>query len=348
MALQKIPSELLPTGQLTTALLATALADNNNAALHLGTMFADPFDTLTSVDVAGGTNLDAGTAGMLKPTIPAVANSMSSPVVGAQVSSNVSFRIVLSAALLTVSGNFLRVVVSGPNSGTSQQIAKMYIAEKAASGDAYDYAGTPVQITFNGGSAAVTPPVGGRVTSDWIAFPIDETKSYVIGYLVGAVSGGARSFSGGAPSGYDLYFRNASGDDTTTVNTTNYGSDAGYKSTVDALQVASSIISNNLTVRSTAVAAIAAPTSMGAVFKVMENEPAIAGTDYTLEFSRDDGTTWSIATLTEKFTDAAGNRVVEAAMTNVASQPTGTNLRWRFKTLNNKNVDLVDMCFYWS
>jgi hypothetical protein len=108
---------------------------------------------------------------------------------------------------------------------------------------------------------------------------------------------------------------------------------------------------NNLTVRSASFTAASTPTSMKALIRVKEVVAAVAGTDYTLECSRDGGTTWAAMTLTELFTSAsptAGIRVVEAAETSVSGQPSGTAPRWRFKTLNSKNVELHDAYLYWS
>ena len=87
---------------------------------------------------------------------------------------------------------------------------------------------------------------------------------------------------------------------------------------------------------------------MKAVIRVKEVDAAAAGTDYTLEFTRDNGTTWTAATLTELFTAPGSVRVVESNLVDVSGQPSGTWLRWRFKTLNNKNVELHDVLLYWQ
>jgi hypothetical protein len=103
----------------------------------------------------------------------------------------------------------------------------------------------------------------------------------------------------------------------------------------------------NLTVRSAAFTAVSAPAAMKGVLRVKEVDAATAGTDYTLEFTRDNGTTWTAATLTELFTAPGSIRVVESNLVDVSGQPSGTSLCWRFKTLNNKNVELHDALLYW-
>ncbi|MET3900351.1 hypothetical protein ABIB57_004317 [Devosia sp. UYZn731] len=69
-----------------------------------------------------------------------------------------------------------------------------------------------------------------------------------------------------------------------------------------ALRYTHSVLPNNVTVRSAAFTAAAAPTKMKAHTRVKEVDAATAGTDYTLEGSRDGVTTWSTMTLTELFT----------------------------------------------
>ncbi len=100
---------------------------------------------------------------------------------------------------------------------------------------------------------------------------------------------------------------------------------------------------NNLTVRSTAHTAGAAPALMKAVLLVEEVDAATAGTDYSVRVSRDNGTTWATATLSETFTSVApvsGMRVVQTDDVDVSGQPSGTQLIWEFNTHNNKRVYL--------
>jgi hypothetical protein len=135
------------------------------------------------------------------------------------------------------------------------------------------------------------------------------------------------------------------GDVTGTGNTGFTVDSAG----VPPLRVIKNPVTSNLTVRSAAFAAASVPSKLKALINVKEVDAAVAGTDYTLECSRDDGTTWTAMTLTERYTmPTTGLRVVEAAETDVSGQPSGTVPRWRFKTLNNKNVELHDVYLYWS
>lgn len=145
------------------------------------------------------------------------------------------------------------------------------------------------------------------------------------------------------------------------------GNSAGFIGCLDELRVckgtalwsanftppvsAAAVMASNLTVRSTALTALTAPTKAKATLRVKEVDAAVAGTDYTLEYTRDNGTTWTLATLTELFTSpspVAGIRVVSAVETDISAQPTGTNVRWRFKTLNNKNVEFHDIYLEWN
>jgi hypothetical protein len=81
---------------------------------------------------------------------------------------------------------------------------------------------------------------------------------------------------------------------------------------------------------------------------IREVDASDAGTDYTVECSRDSGATWTVMPLSEKYTLPDGVRVVEGGETDVSSQSSGTSPRWRFKTLNNKMVELNSLYLYWT
>lgn len=65
---------------------------------------------------------------------------------------------------------------------------------------------------------------------------------------------------------------------------------------------------------------------------------AVLGTDFTVELSRDGGATWTAATLTTPLGTAGydGTYTAVKARANLTSQPSGTSLTCRIKTLNTK------------
>jgi hypothetical protein len=79
-----------------------------------------------------------------------------------------------------------------------------------------------------------------------------------------------------------------------------------------------------------------APSYMDAYFLWKDDSgSAVLGTDLTVELSRDGGTSWSTATPTT-LAGFDGTYSVIKARANVASQPSGTSMKVRIKTLNNK------------
>lgn len=336
---------------ITVSLLALQVADNTNVALFLGdagNRVADSFDALTYVDVAGATNLDTSAAGILKPTLPAVTSTLSQALNADATFAAITLKSRLAAAIITASGSYVRVKLDGPAAGTPAAYSNVFIGHVATSGDAWDYDGTQVRLTFSG-SSSVTPPVGGSVWSDWVAYALDETKSLIVGVDKGATSQASR-YRTGLGGNFNVYYK-ASVAEAGLTDGTGYSTEAGSVYAVSDIEVTSSLVANNMTVRSAAFTALSVPSKMKALIRVKEVDAATAGTDYTVECSRDGGTTWAAMTLTELFTSpspTASIRVVNAAETVVSGQPSGTAPRWRFKTLNNKNVELHDAYLYWD
>lgn len=228
------------------------------------------------------------------------------------------------------------------------QITSAYIGH-AGVNSAFD--GTQVPLTFDGGSASVTITAGGASKlSDVIAYNYDSTKDLIVALLY--ASNDVRFNSAGA-TGFASYVKaGAAGSDVSGTAPAGFSGTSNRAISIDLVEVRTAAGSpNNLTVRSSASwpnAPSVAPTGMKAVIRVKEAVAATAGTDYTLEFSRDDGANWTAATLTEIYTAPGSIRVCGTNLVDVSGQPSGTSLRWRFKTLNNKNVELHDALLYWQ
>jgi hypothetical protein len=103
---------------------------------------------------------------------------------------NITFVQLLAAGNLgAATGTQARVTVKFaalPNLGG----ARVYIGQKAAAGDAYDFNTTPAQVLFGGGNI-----VGDGVTltfvSDFVTLPeaYDETKDYLVSVFITNVAG---------------------------------------------------------------------------------------------------------------------------------------------------------------
>lgn len=103
----------------------------------------------------------------------------------------------------------------------------------------------------------------------------------------------------------------------------------------------------NMTLVSVAASADAQPSEVRGVLLLDPVDAVTINTDCTLEFSRDGGTTWEAAPLTLEGTfDSAVN--IYSALASVAGQPAGTSIKWRFKSLNNKQQRLKGVWMQWS
>jgi hypothetical protein len=69
-------------------------------------------------------------------------------------------------------------------------------------------------------------------------------------------------------------------------------------------------------------------------------------TDFTVEVSRDAGTTWTAGTLALAATLGAAE--ILTCSIDISAQPAGTSMRWRFKFLNAKSQRLRGVAMQWS
>ena len=105
----------------------------------------------------------------------------------------------------------------------------------------------------------------------------------------------------------------------------------------------------NITLISNAFAADSAPSSTVIGLQTVEASSCTPNTDFTAEVSRDGGTTFTACTLALKSTlGASGTKYYESASTDISAQPSGTSMKYRIKTLNNKDVQIHGVALKWS
>lgn len=83
------------------------------------------------------------------------------------------------------------------------------------------------------------------------------------------------------------------------------------------------------------------PAFIRALCVVDEIDALIAGTDLFVDVSRDDGTTWTSVSLTR--TGLFQTKTVFSGQADVSSQPAGSTIRARIRTLNNKNAEATGL-----
>lgn len=311
-------------------LLGLQVADNTGAALIFGDRVSDSFDALTYVDVAGATNLDTGTVGLLKPT------SAGSAIAAGTGTASTDAGIRTTAwtdGTSSQDSNSCTVKTSA----TSMYLRKNYSPAKAI--HSVVVFGSSDQGFVESANPTVTLNLYGK-NGGSPSTPTDGTLIGTLSFTDTANESTGRTVVSTAPTTtYDYVW----------VNIVQSGG-AGIIDCAECTFYETSG-ANNLTVRSASFTAASAPSAMKAVIRVKEVDAAAPGTDYTLEFSRDGGTTWTVATLTELFTSpspTASIRVCQTNEVNVSGQPSGTSPRWRFNTLNNKNIELHDAGLSWS
>lgn len=103
---------------------------------------------------------------------------------------------------------------------------------------------------------------------------------------------------------------------------------------------------SNMTLVSAAYTVASVPSTARVALQLVEPVAITINTDVTAEVSRDGGTTWTAVTLALS-TNLNGVKVYEGTAT-ISGQPSGTSMRWRVKTFNNKNVDVSGVVLQWS
>ena len=106
---------------------------------------------------------------------------------------------------------------------------------------------------------------------------------------------------------------------------------------------------NNMTLQSNAFTAQSAPSSAIIGVQTVETDSITINTDLTAEVSRDGGSNFTQCTLSlQSSLGATSTKYYESASTDISSQPSGTSVKYRIKTLNNKNVAIHGVALKWA
>lgn len=141
----------------------------------------------------------------------------------------------LVGAIIRPASNIQLQVTAGTTAGTLNDV---FIGQVAVAGNAYDFDGGQVRVTWNGGSSSLSM-VGGNTSyfSDEIAFTIDQTKAILVAYNIGLTS--AISRGTGLTTDYLTYIKAAVQEAGSTVKVTGYS--ATSKQTFLTFQVLGAI-----------------------------------------------------------------------------------------------------------
>ncbi|MBN30016.1 MAG: hypothetical protein CMB34_05070 [Euryarchaeota archaeon] len=102
----------------------------------------------------------------------------------------------------------------------------------------------------------------------------------------------------------------------------------------------------NMTLINSGLTAATAPTRGRISVQAQFVESATINTDLTAEISRDGGTTYTAVTLTAGAVNS--NFTMFSGEADISAQPSGTSMKYRVKTLNNKNIRVSGVVLRWS
>jgi len=99
-------------------------------------------------------------------------------------------------------------------------------------------------------------------------------------------------------------------------------------------------LTNNMTLISNATAAEAVPAKSRIVLFEEDVDAVTINTDLKAYVSRDGGTTYTQHTLVDEGDYDTSKRILSTEAIDISGQPSGTSMKWKVETLNNKNLKL--------
>jgi hypothetical protein len=90
------------------------------------------------------------------------------------------------------------------------------------------------------------------------------------------------------------------------------------------------------------------PSNTRLIFFIKTIDAILINTDVVGAISRDNGTTFTDATLSEVTEYSDGTKVYEAESTDISAQPSGTSIKWRLTTANSKSIECTGVVLQWS
>jgi len=368
---------------LDTSLLYMATSQLLGAQLNTNS-FADSYNALSYVDVAGATALSTLPAGLLKPTDTLDANTALllhfDGTAGSAAFPAATGQTVSVTGSVAVNNSVSKFSGSGGFNGSSSYLTVPDSADWNLGTSNFTVDWWEYRTANNAGA-----PVGRNPTS---------TYAYLIGYggvLYMSSAGSAWDISNGrvinqtlntwvhcavVRSGSTFYiFKNGVQTDTWTSSASIFSPagplSIGYQQSnpsafsgyLDELRFSKGIarwtsgftppnaayygVANNMTTASTVLTTSTAPSSIKVVAKVNYLDTPTLGTDLMFDVSRDSGTTWTPVTMVDK--GSVGSvRTLESGFTSVTSQPAGTSIKYRVRTANNKMVEIQDVYLTWQ
>lgn len=293
---------------LALAKIAMKQADINNQMIDYIGFIADSFDTTTGLDVGGSTNLNTSEAGVIKPTDSGgTESSASTSGAGSATAGYTLYErswAVDNSKTVSHIGVYSTVAGSGKLKIGNEDSATQYDELASVS---FSHTGSGWE-NFALLSPYATPGSGTlRAGCYWASGGLQASLPWV-----------DRSYKLG-----DITGNNQSG----FTNDTN----GAYP-----LRVVYQGTPNNMTAVSAAAGLPAEPNDADLIGIIWKGEAATVNTDYKAYVSIDNGANYDEVTLSE--VETQGDYTVFRAVAFDVAARTGTSLRWKITTHNNKNV----------
>lgn len=256
-----------------------------------------------------------------------------------------SYATIFDNTTFSADGTQIRITFKA---GSSQfDVDDVFVSQVAAAGDAYDAHTDITRVTFSSGANGFSLSSGQSITSDWITYSFDNTKSLLIGFDVGASTGTA-AYAAGPPANVTTY-RAASSNQAATQNKSGMSTYA-YIVGISGIEVQALSSPENMTLVSptNSDVALSAPDTMSFFCHYIQpNEDVTLDTDFRMEVSRNGGTNYSFVSDYSELTN--GIYTVANGTVDLSGQPSGTDLKSRLTTPGGtpKEVKVISWMGIW-
>jgi hypothetical protein len=312
---------------------AIEIADLKGSRLNMAGGIADAYDSETDVDTATSTNesYDSG-------------NDLYSPSMGT--ATTISGATGTNIGDMTSGGG-----LAGAFDGTTNQSNAASAQRTGTVANAYvgkNYSASPKRIA----KADIYP----SNADHW--FSAADGAVNVILTLYGKNGSPPSSHTDGTSLGTTTFSEDATSPRTITSNDTTTSWDYVWMSIATGAGSTGTIYCaelvlyepgtpNNMTLVSKAFTATAVPTVARIAAFIDPQESITINTNFTAEASRDGGTTWTMVTLA-LVSNPVGTVEQYEGTVSISAQPSGSSMKYRLKTLNNKDIDVTGTVFQWG
>ena len=185
---------------------------------------------------------------------------------------------------------------------------------------------------------------GEEITSDWVAYDVDETQPFLIEMHVPDLDSDGLA-TAVTQAGWTSYYRFGIWSSPVQTDTyTNYSATRQVLG-VKKVEVRGATPSASMDLRSVGFTALADPVQARLVIDHEALDAVTLNTDILAYASRDGGTTWVPGPLVTVGT--IGTHSILSALVDLADAPSGSTMKWRIETPTGKRQVVHDVALQW-